>query len=263
MGRRRISRVFRTSMLALAVSTACDSSPTRENNTDVTLTISVLDTTGDPVVAAPLYIYAFYKADERYLATGVITDSTGVFQLRDTLGRALGALDSVRIAVPWMGGECNPFVPRDTVLTPTHGATSLSLELAVTPAGPPATLNSGESCGLGFGPPGFLDASAFWLRLQIDSITDSIRGRWRLDFNVSSASQEGVVIGPITPDTVALRLEPTRYFQTCTPRYRLLATLSGGVTVGIARLIDDNGCYAYPAMATPFRLLIFDTFEFP
>lgn len=233
---------------------------------DVELTISVTDTAGAPVRAVPLSVTAYHDTQSVYLATGVTTDSLGIFRLTDTLARTIGGLDSIRVLViPW-GGECNAFQPQTALLQRQRRETQLSLHLEVQPTAPLATAAPGESCGLGLGIFFELHGSAFWLRLQIDSITDSIRGQWRIDFQATIASMEGIASGPVRADSLVLHLEPNSLFPPpiCTPVFRLAAGLGAGQTVGLVRLIDQQGCgWSFPSSSTPFWLIPFDSFSFP
>jgi hypothetical protein len=247
-------------VLALGLCTACTSSPSANSAPVATYIIKVVDTAGVPVEAAPVRLWPYHQATSPPFLE-VVTDGQGLFAYQDSATAAYGPLDSL-VAAPDEGQECATFdADQATIVHPRAGDT---LTLQVRLPAPAATVAPGESCAVGFMPfGGPLHRAPFYLHIIIDSITDQVHGRWRLDYQASITSEDGTFTGAIPQDSMQLALIPYAPGPGCNRRYNLSATLDARGAIELARMIDINRCYAYPSEDTPFRMLAIHSPGFP
>jgi hypothetical protein len=248
---RSLSRI-----VALAACSACATAPPNEPPNDVVIEIRTLERAGASLPFIPISaVIAWHGTTQLFLARGlVLSDSAGILLLHDTLSPVLGLLDSLEVQFP--SYPCPPTAPADTVLRATGITVSLTLWLDV--AAP--SLAPGEYCGLGSLAGSPTSGSPFTTHLQIDSLTDSIRGVWRIVYFAPIATQGGSFSGAVLGGRVELHLESTPVPH-CVPRYRLVAALSSDTKLGVAYLEPAGGCST--VIAPPFRFILYDDPDFP
>jgi hypothetical protein len=255
-----------TALAALAGGLRCNSEPSAPDLADVELTVAVTDSTGAAVPAVPLTVYAYHDTQQVYLALVYPTDALGVLRLTDTLAKSMGPVDSFVVSVSDMGGQCNAFPSQTRTVRRPAGTTRLRLDLDAHGSAPSTPVaGPGESCGIGLGI--FSDGvgSAFWVQLNIDSITDSIRGAWKIDFQATIASLEGSLSGPVRSDSLLLAMGSISFGPPiCTPSFRLSGAIQNGATQGLMYLAESTACgWNYPSKDSPFWLVPFDMPSFP
>lgn len=250
-------------VLCAATLSCATSSNDDDDVSDVVLTVTVTDSTGNPVRAVPIVIESVRDTHSVTLAYAITTDSLGVVQVTDTLGRVGQAPDSIRVTIPAMNGECNTFVAQERTVRRRRGVGDIQVGFEANLSAPLATASSGEYCGLGFGLFDVNLGSLFSVKLQIDSITDSIRGVFTIDFLATIASVEGTLRGVPRSDSLVIDLVPG-VFPPCTPLFRLSGALTAGQGTRLVRLEDQNSCgWSYPSSETPFWMIVYDNPLFP
>lgn len=249
-------------VLCAATLSCATSSDDDADVSDVVLTVTVIDSTGNPVQAVPIVIESVRDTHSVTLAYAITTDSLGMVQVTDTLGRMGQAPDSIRVRIP-VTHACEAFVPQERTVSRRRGVGDIQVELQANLSAPRAPAASGEYCGLGFGLFDVNLGSAFEVQLQIDSITDSIRGVFVIHFQATIASLEGILRGVPRSDSLVIDLVPV-VFDPCTPQFRLSGALSAGQFTHLLRLEDQNGCgWIYPSSETPFWMIPYDNSFFP
>ena len=257
-------------LLVVLVSLRCGSADPNPNDAaDVPVLVMVTDSTGAPVRAVPASVTAYRRSRVDQLAYSFPTSVDGTLHVIDTLARQSGPVDSFIVAVTPYQGDCNPFPAQ--VRSVQRGrplVTSVRVALEVQLTAPLATVQPGEFCGVGIGPqpPPSHVGLVFSVRLFIDSIADSIRGVWKIDFQSTLASPMGSFAGPVRTDSLILDLVPSFIHPPpdCTPRFRLAGQLGPAGTTQLVHLHDQNDCgWGHPSKETPFRLISFDNAYFP
>jgi hypothetical protein len=249
--------VARRGLPTLMACFACLTSYGPDRPADVTIQIRTEQQPGSPLPFAPIsFVGAWHGTDLRQLASVVQSDSLGLLALHDTLSPLLGFLDSVVIRTYDPRFFCTPTVLIDTVFSGPRSAWALTLTFTVAPP----KLAPGEYCGLGLLPSSPTVGSEFDVHLQIDSITDSIRGVWQIVYVAPIATQAGAFSGVVNGPTVDLYLESTPA-PSCLPSYRLVAATLSDSTLGLAHLEPAGGCSTITA--PPLRLVRYDAPYFP
>jgi hypothetical protein len=249
-------KLIRGPLPLLAVCVACLTAPD-DRPADVTIEIRTLQRSGPSLPFVPIgAVNAWHGTQRGELAASVTSDSAGLLVLHDTLSPLLGRLDSVAIYTWDPNVYCTSVSQANSVVHAPHLAWSIALPLDLTTS----KLSAGEFCGFGTVPglPNF--GSGFAVHLQVDSITDSIRGVWQMVYQAPIATQAGTFTGTLRGTTVELQLASPPV-PPCQPQYRLLIATASDSTLGLARLEPAGGCET--VNPPPFRLVLFDSPDFP
>jgi hypothetical protein len=256
---RTLSARWIPSILALILGIACRNDPVALSSPDVAIRVQAVSPTNAPVPYAAITVFGFYSSGRAALASGALTDSFGFLRILDTLPGRLGRLDSLEVGPTTAFVDCAHAVPFDTILHHSLGATLVTLQLVLATAHPSAALALGESCAAGSGDES-LFPEVFWVHLQIDTIADSVRGYWQIDYRLSRRTEFGPFVGAVSGSQLELTLEPAPGFGGCIPRYRLVAQIENGDSLGLAQLTALADCAIY---GTPFRLMEWNDPYFP
>jgi hypothetical protein len=184
------------------------------------------------------------------------TDSTGRFAAH--VGYySVGLLDSLELGVGADGcWGLAPLTIRNQAVTvrPSAPDTVLNSELALSRTAPRARLAVGPACAVMVEPPPFQEEDRFGL--WIDEISDSIRGRWRINYQGSRGDDYGHFSGLHDGSAVTLELRHDSPWDagppwgTCTG-YTLELTVEAGDTLGTGTYRSD-GC---PTVPTTLRFI--------
>lgn len=190
------------------------------------------------------------------------TDSSGRFAAHaGYYGSA--SLDSVELAV--VVDECWGFASqavreRDLPLNPGPD-TVINRELTLARTAPRARLAVGPACAVIVGPPplGLEDRLALW----IDEISDSVRGRWLMEYQGSFGTDHGRFSGHREGSGVTLNLSVDSVYEAspgglCTG-YTVELSLEAGDTLGIGTHRSE-GCRVVPA---PLRFVAAEPYSWP
>jgi len=239
-------RFLQLTQCFLALLTGCgtgldlDDPPELPGPPVVTVRGVVLDTAGQPLPgvhiqtlfsgATPRVFGAITgtNAQGTFVSDHEITDSTVVptIDIKATTTDCVGMRDTV-ISLPF---DSAPRLTHDTV----------DVRIALEGTGP-VRLEVGESCAWAARRIVFRE---FWLRLQIDSLADSVRGRWETAFTATAVNRSGPFAGFKQGDTLFLTLQDTK----CSSGYPLRLQLLSGDIIGPGRLEStqaESTCWPY------------------
>jgi len=199
------------------------------------IVVQVHDELGQPMDLASVFITVWRNDQPRVLVEGERPQAGNVAAV-DSLGRAP---DSVAISVSSL--PCTAFgnVAQTVVPSGTSGS------LTITPVLPRihlrATLSAGLVCGLGVPTSGPATGYPFFVQLQIDTVTDSVRGKWSIHYSEVRAMEGGTMTGARAGNTLMLALVPSPMPSGCAARYGLVAQLIDDSLMS-GHLALDGGC---------------------
>jgi hypothetical protein len=81
------------------------------------------------------------------------------------------------------------------------------------------------------------------LALWIDDISDSVRGRWRLNHSASSGDDYGYFSGSLEPESVILQLHATQPTPCTGLQLEMPVGDDDGLTIGAGNLTGDGSCF--------------------
>lgn len=116
--------------------------------------------------------------------------------------------------------------------------TVLFVEFEVDEVAPPARIAVGQYCTAAYDPTDILLPSRFGL--WVDEISDSIRGRWRINYQMSRGDDYGHFSGAVEQNTLTLDLRHDDPWEDCTG-FTLEAPILPGNVIGTASISSD-GC---------------------
>jgi len=123
-------------------------------------------------------------------------------------------------------------------LTPSPLGTRLNRDLTLTRISARARLAVGPMCAVMVAPPPF--GSEDLLAIWIDEISDSVRGRWRMNFQGSRGDDLGRFAGARNGNLLTLALESESPWEQCTG-YTVELPVEAGDTLG-AGSYSSTGC---------------------
>ncbi len=219
----------------------------------------VRDQDGMPVPLVTV-VWELWPAPDSVQQGNVSDYSVRWFMRTDSMGRfaahagyyGVESLDSVELAV--VVDECWGLAPvtvreRAVTLNPGVPDTVISRELTLGRTAPRARLAVGPACAVIVGPPPLQleDNLALW----VDEISDSVRGRWLIDYHGSFGTDHGLFSGSREGSRVTLELRNDSVYDAGPPwgictGYTLELPLEAGDTLGIGTHRSD-GCPFVPA----------------
>ena len=208
------------------------------------LTVQVVDSGGVGLGEVPVEAFGQTTGGTPFDWIGA-TDPDGWALRGDTIPAAIGSL---RISVGG-GGACPAFAAFDTTVAPWRSADGARIVGRRMPA---ATLAPGKFCGTGH------DATDgdFVVHLAIDSIADSVWGRFEVDYALTRASDLGPFTGTVTQGQLVLDLRSEVAIPGCLSHYLATAHLDAAGAIGPARLAPLPGsCLIYDE---PFQLVVYE-----
>lgn len=191
------------------------------------------------------------------------TDSTGRFAAH--VGYYGAQIDSIEVAV---GGEdCWGLAPltvreRAVAVSPGTSDTVLNVNLTLGRTASRARLAVGAACAAMVTPPPFVEENRFIL--WIDDISDSVRGRWLINYQGSRGDDYGHFSGAREESLLTLDLRHESPWDVGPPGgmctgYTVELPVEIGDTLGIGTYRSD-GC---PAAPTPLHFVAGEPFAWP
>ena len=218
---------------------ACSDEAPPPDSPEVQVAGVVRDPDGKPVSGVTVIWEAWPLPDSAQQGGGS-SYSVRWFAKTDGAGRfaehvgyySVAQLDSLEIEVGVDG--CWGFAPltvreRAVTLTPSPMGTRLDRDLTLTRTSPRARLVVGPMCAVMVGPPPFEEEDR--LAVWIDDISDSLRGRWRMNFQGSRGDDYGDFAGVRAGNVLTLDLRHATPWGNCTG-YTLELPVEVGDTLG-------------------------------
>lgn len=162
-------------------------------------------------------------------------------------------VDSIRIRVTQFdcGRQTTTDVRRQNVSLSSDGF--VAPDLALSYRLPEAQFGAGaEMCGAILVPSTQgVDGEYARLALWIDQVTDSVRGRWRLNYSTSIGDEYGSFAGSAADTGLVLTLDPQPGSACGTTRLTLPFAQENSATLGVGELASEGGC-VLPGSAVRF-----------
>ncbi len=169
------------------------------------------------------------------------TDSLGRFAVHlGYFSEAMIDSINVHLVAPECQGHSQNIDIRERALPVNVEApdTVLAVEYELDQVAPPAKVAAGQYCTWGYDPEDSFSFGRFGL--WIDEISDSIRGRWRINYQMSRGDDYGHFSGAVEGGTLTLDLRHDEPWGTCTA-ITLEAPVQAGDVIGSAAL-SSEGC---------------------
>jgi hypothetical protein len=232
----------------------------------------VRDQEGMPV-SRIMVVWELWPAPDSVQQGAVSSFSVRWFMRTDSMGRfaahagyyGVESLDSVGLDV--LGDDCWGLAhvtvrERAVPVNPDVPDTVMNREVTLARTGARARLAVGPACAVMLDPPPFDSENRF--ALWIDEISDSVRGRWRMNYQDSRGDDYGAFSGWREGSLVTLELRHASPWDAGPPGgicagYRLELPLEEGDSLGIGTLRSD-GC---PFEPFPLRFVEGEPLSWP
>lgn len=230
---------------------ACGDEAPPPDSPEVQFTGVVREADGTPVPRITFTWHVYPEPDSAQ--QGAVGPGVRWFAQTDSLGRfaehvgyySVAQLDSFELSV--LSDGCwglDSLTVRESAipLTPNPLGTRLNRDLTLTRISPRARFAVGPMCAVMVRPPTFESEDRF--ALWIDDISDSVRGRWRINYHGSIGDGIGYFAGVRAGNMLTLELRQAEPWGTCAG-FTLELPVEAGDTLG-AGSYSSTGCPTSP-----------------